>query len=123
MTNVTQLSNEITRLLRTYANGVQEGINVEAEEVGKEIVSELKTDPTPKLTGDYRKGWRVTKQGKRKVRVIVHNKDEYRLTHLLENGHALKNGGRAPAYPHIRPAEQRGIDKFLQGVERVIEQG
>lgn len=122
MTSVDDLTNEIMRQLRTYANGVQDGINVEAEEVGKEIVAELKNDPTPKLTGDYRKSWRLTKQGKRRVKVIVHSKDEYRLTHLLEKGHAMKNGGRAPAYPHIGPAEQRGVDKFLQGVERVIEQ-
>lgn len=122
MTSVDQLANEIMRQLRIYTNGVQEGINVEAEEVGKEVVAELKTDPTPILTGDYRKSWRLTKQGNRRLKVIVHSKDEYRLTHLLENGHALKGGGRSQAYPHIRPAEQRAVNKFLEGVERVIEQ-
>ena len=123
MTNVTQLANEIMRQLSTYSDEIQKGVNVEAEKVGEDIVSELRNDPTPKLTGDYRKSWRVSKVGKRRVRVIVHSKDEYRLTHLLEKGHALKNGGRTQPIPHIRPAEQRGIDKFVEGVERVIRQG
>lgn len=51
---------------------------------------------------------------------IVHNKEHYRLTHLLEKGHAKRSGGRTRAIPHIAPAEEAAKEKFIQDVEAVI---
>ena len=51
-----------------------------------------------------------------------YNDKHYQLTHLLEKGHALVNGGRARAFPHIGPvaerAEENLIDNILQFIER-----
>ena len=70
--------------------------------------------------GSYAKGWTVTKE---KGGYVVHNKTDYQLTHLLENGHVIRNKygeyGRAPAFRHIGPAEQKGIVKF----EELIAEG
>ncbi|WP_420837676.1 HK97 gp10 family phage protein [Bacillus mesophilum] len=105
------------RQLRVYANGVRDDVEEITEDVADELVSELRTDPTPELTGDYRKGWRAKRVGNK---FIIHNATDYQLTHLLEKGHAKKGGGRVPAYPHIRPAEQRAIDEFLRKLEAVL---
>lgn len=71
----------------------------------------------------YARGWDVsaTNDG-----YVVHNKPHYRLTHLLEHGHAVSNqwgatGHRAGAHPHIEPAELEGVRKFIEEVERKLD--
>ena len=43
------------------------------------------------------------------------------LSHLLENGHAKRGGGRVQAIPHIKPAEQAGIEKLEEDIERALK--
>ncbi|MCD8174409.1 MAG: phage portal protein [Phascolarctobacterium sp.] len=44
----------------------------------------------------------------------------YQLAHLLEKGHALRQGGRAKAYPHIAPAEEAGETMLVQLIEKAL---
>ncbi|KON86608.1 prophage pi2 protein 37 [Sporosarcina globispora] len=118
MVSIDNLTSEIIQHLRMYEQEVREEVEVSKEEVSKELVSQLKQHPSPKLTGDYRKGWRAKRVGNK---FIIHNKTDYRLTHLLENGHVMAGGGRAEAIPHIRPAELEAISEFLRRIERAIE--
>ena len=53
--------------------------------------------------------------------VVVHSKKQYRLTHLLEFGHAKRGGGRTKAQPHIAPAEKAGFDLLLSEVEKGVK--
>ena len=94
----------------------EEGLEEAKIEVAKETVKELKST-SPKKTGGYAKGWARKKVGTAQV---VHNSTNYQLTHLLENGHANRDGGRTPGRPHIAPAEQKAIDEFEKRVEKVI---
>ena len=60
----------------------------------------------------YAKGWTVKNKGTvHNPEYIVHNKKHYRLTHLLENGHAMvvhgKRGGRVRAIKHIEPVANK----------------
>lgn len=110
------LAKEIAKVLQEYTNEVTEGLEKAKEEVAKEAVKELKKT-SPKLTGDYAKGWRTKRIGTAQV---VHNATNYQLTHLLEHGHAKREGGRVAGIPHIEPAEQRAIDEYTKQVEKVI---
>ena len=116
--NVNQLANQIANIMREYSNVTQHQVNDIAEQVAKRGALKLKTAGSfENVTGDYRKGWRAKKvNGK----WVVHNATDYQLTHLLEKGHALANGGRAKAYPHIKPVEQELIEEFEREIREVL---
>lgn len=116
--DITNLAGEINRQLALYANTVTEDVDAIAKQVAKDGVKKLKAN-SPKLTGSYRKGWRVKKA---KGVYIIHNKTDYQLTHLLEKGHAKVSGGRVPAKPHIAIVEQELIEEFEQGIIGAVEQ-
>ena len=111
------LSNEIVKALADYKDEVNKGIEIEKENVAKKAVKILK-ETSPKNSGKYAKGWKVSDISGKKV---VHNKTDYQLTHLLEHGYAKVNGGRVAAKPHIRPVEEKVIKEFVEGVEKVIK--
>ena len=46
--------------------------------------------------------------------------DHYRVAHLLEHGHAKRNGGRVRAIVHIAPVEQTVINQFTREVEKGV---
>lgn len=116
MSSIKDLSTQLAAALAAYTDEVVEGMEATKQQTAKNVVKILKTT-SPKGTGSYAKGWRVTQQG---TKQIVHNKTDYQLTHLLENGHAKMNGGRVAARVHIRPAEDQAIEEFISGVERMI---
>ena len=53
--------------------------------------------------------------------VVFANPPHYRLTHLLEHGHATRNGGRTRAFPHWAEAEQTAIREFESTFRRELE--
>ncbi|MGG3116476.1 HK97 gp10 family phage protein [Bacillus paranthracis] len=118
MASIDSLANDIARELQRYGKEVEEKLEVEKEEVSKNLVDELQ-QKSPKKTGKYRKGWRKKKVGNA---IVVHNALKPQLTHLLEKGHAKANGGRVPAQVHIAPAEEKAINEFIERVERAIQQ-
>ena len=52
---------------------------------------------------------------------IVYNATDPGRAHLLEYGHVIKNKkgqyGRAPAHPHIKPAEEQSVELFIETLE------
>lgn len=116
-TNIKGISNEIAKILSEYTDEIEFGMLQIRDSVSKKTAKNLK-QTSPKKTGDYRKGWRVSDVNGKK---IVHNKTDYRLTHLLEHGHAKVGGGRVPAQVHIRPAEEEAIKEYVEATENLIK--
>lgn len=111
------LTSEITKALKEYTSDVTEGLEQAKIDTAKETAKELR-GTSPVKTGSYAKGWSAKKVGTAQV---VHNRTDYQLTHLLENGHANRDGGRTPGMPHIAPAEVKAIKEFEKRVEKVIK--
>ena len=117
------LGSEIIRELTAYSEALVTEADNAAKRSAKRLMSKLKAT-SPKDTGDYAKDWTV-KEIESKTggpsSYVVHNKDNYRLTHLLEYGHATKGGTeRVKAQPHIEPARDDEEKKFLEELESVV---
>lgn len=76
--------------------------------------------------GSYAKSW-ISKKSTRKYSTMrdvfamaAYNKEHYRLTHLLEFGHANRDGSRTAPIPHIRKTEDKYREKFIQELEKKI---
>lgn len=115
-----QLSDAIVEELQKYSQEASDRLKKGLESVAKEAVQELK-QTSPKMTGAYAGSWTATKgyESDDDIRIIVNARSpHYRLTHLLEYGHASPKGGRrVPAKPHIAAVEQKVIDKAMKVVE------
>lgn len=123
--DINRLAAQIANELATYSQDVVEKVNTSSDKVGKAAVRKLK-QISPKKSGDYAKSWTMKTQsevGQPNKRIIHVKKPHYRLTHLLEFGHAKVGGGRVPGIPHIRPVEEEVIREFTREVEEAIRRG
>lgn len=115
------LADAVAAELLNYSQEVTEGVKESVRASADVCVSELEIH-SPELTGSYRKGWRVKKahEGTLDIRLQVHNKTDYQLTHLLEDGHANVNGGRTPGRPHIGPAAEEAAKLLEKDVKMKV---
>lgn len=123
--NPEELQKAISDYLENYREDIQEDVEEVTDKVTKEARDELKqTSPRGKGSrkNPYHKGWAVKlqKKGKLQYHKVVWNKTNYQLTHLLEFGHATRNGGRTRAISHIRPVEEKYNVKFVDLLEQKI---
>ena len=110
---------QMQELLDEYSETVEEVVEDAAKTTAKECVNELK-NTSPKGPRGYARSWTSKKHD---GGWVVYNKEHYRLTHLLENGHYSYNqfGGsyrRVNGIKHIAPVEESGIEKFQIKISR-----
>lgn len=124
-----ELAKAVIRELNVYTEEVEEAVSKAVIAVGKESANELRA--TTQVAGsnvwkNYPRSWKSTpirRKGKQEAK--VHNVDDYRLTHLLENGHVIKNGtgrtyGRTREFPHIITVEQKSVEELEKRIREAI---
>lgn len=117
------LSQEMKEILENYTDEVMNAVIDVIEEVGEEAANELHSAGDFKnRTGKYRRGWKSELERQRTfAEARVYNAKHYRLTHLLEFGHAKVNGGRTQAFPHIEVVNEHAQEEAVKKIEKAIE--
>ena len=119
--NVDQMAQTIMDGLLEYADLATEDMKAAVKKAGNKAKSDVQAG-APVDTGKYKKSWAVktTKENANALEVTVHSKNRYQLAHLLEFGHAKRNGGRTRAFPHIAPAEAAAAELLEREVEAAL---
>ena len=110
--------------LENYADTTTDGVKAAVKKAANTVKKEISTT-APVGTGKYSKSWatKITSEDAHSLEITVHSRNRYQLAHLLEHGHAKRNGGRVAARPHIAAAEQNGIEELEREIERSIRHG
>lgn len=124
---IDQLGAAVADLLKEYGDECTDIIKEVAPKFAKEAVSELKSASPKKASGRnagrYARGWKVDTQPTRTgITATAYNATDYQLTHLLENGHVTRNGGRTRAITHIAPINDKIQDEFIKEIERRLSE-
>ena len=119
---VDEMDQAIQEQLQKYTGSITEDMKDSLRESAKEIRRDISRN-SPVRTGKYKKSWSVKKlsEDSTGLDLVVHSKNRYQLTHLLEHGHALRNGGRVEGKPHIKPAEESGKKKLVESLKEKIQ--
>lgn len=122
---VDSMAELIAEYMSNYTQDITDNVKKVVDTVGKEVNEEIKKHITFKQhTGKYVKAFRIKtsfedRYNKRNTWHVANG--QYRLTHLLENGHALHQGGRTEAYPHIKYGEELAKKRMEELVKEAIE--
>jgi len=127
------LDQAVKQALEDWANGdVRRAVNAAVKEAAKETARWLQHGgPYQSRTGRYKSGWdaKIDPRGYRGSAFhtetwTVYNRTDYQLTHLLENGHALRRGGRTyghvRAFVHISPAEDVAAQLVISKISQKV---
>lgn len=110
---------QLKGILNEYEERVQDVTDKAITKTARESVQRLKNTSPVGYTGEYAAGWKVKKTGR--LTQVVHNK-VYRLTHLLNNGHIVRNKygeyGRVNGDNHIGKVEQWAGGELVETIER-----
>lgn len=120
---------QMEKILDDYSKEVRRATANSMDVVAKEGVQKLKnTSPKQaKHRRKYAEGWGIKREktGTGIPIVIIRNKTNYQLTHLLENGHVIRNAkgtyGRTRPIKHIGPVNDWACDELPKEIERELE--
>lgn len=125
MSSVDEMADLIVEYLSNYTQGITDEIKRDVDIVAKEVNEEIKNHITfEQPTGKYVKAFRIKtsyedRYNKRNTWHVANG--QHRLTHLLEKGHALHQGGRAREYPHIKYGEELAKKRMEELAKEAIE--
>lgn len=121
-----QFASAVNSILTEYREAIDKDVQAITKDISKQAAKNVQRNIDAagiKGTGAYKKSIKA-KQTLRTVNkassTIYAEKPYWRLTHLLEFGHAKVNGGRTRAFPHWEKAEQQAIRDFEKALTEAI---
>lgn len=128
------VAKELKNILDDYSVEVYEKASKIIEKEAKKSTKKIKVI-SPKRYKNYSKGWGMTieRGSVGVISAVIHNKTDYRLTHLLENGHFIVRKtkirgvpvqriyGRTRRIPHISIVQEELNQNFAKELINEIE--
>lgn len=118
---IDKLTQAVDKILQEYGEDVQENLDDIVKQMSKKGAQTLRQESNSKFNGTkYYKSWTSqTESGRVSTQGVIYSKIPG-LPHLLEYGHALRQGGRTTGRPHIKPVEEALIREFESKVKSKI---
>ena len=118
---VEQLAAAVTEIMDEYKDLAVDKMKKAIKDAGKTMKEDI-NGSAPMRTGKYAKSWtsKVTAENSVSLEVTVYSPSRYMIAHLLENGHAKRGGGRVRAIPHIKPAEDHGMEQLESDLTKAL---
>ncbi|ADL52146.1 HK97 gp10 family phage protein [Clostridium cellulovorans] len=121
--DISRLAATITETIGSYTEEISEAIEVEVNQTTKDTLKKIR-ETSPSDRGKYKKGFKITKIKERgQVKNVIWNKKYSGLVHLLEFGHAKRNGGRVQAVKHVEPAFDSVAGDLEDRIKSIIQNG
>ena len=118
------LADAVMKELNEYKELSTEDMKKDVRKAAQTVKKDIQAN-APRKSGKYAKSWSVknTKMNSHVLEVTVYSRNRYQLAHLLEHGHAKRNGGRTRAQVHIAPAEELGEKQLEADIIRGLSNG
>lgn len=121
-----EFASAINAILADYKGVVDEQVEYATQKVAEEAAANVTSNinSTDMKGKKYRKSIRTKKLTERDGHyssTVYARPPYYRLTHLLEHGHATRNGGRTRAFPHWAEAEQQAVRDYEALLRKELE--
>ena len=119
--SIDDMAEAIEKELMEYRELAADELKAAVKKAGRTAKIEIgKT--APERTGAYAKSWRmkVVEENSVGIGITVYSPSRYMLAHLLENGHAKRNGGRVAGERHIGPAEEHAKEQLIGDIKKAL---
>ena len=120
--SIDDMAEAIEKELMEYRGLAADELKAAVKKAGRTAKSDIGKS-APVRTGAYAKSWRmkVTEESAVGIGVTVYSPSHYMLAHLLENGHAKRNGGRVAGERHIAQAEEHARKQLIGDIEKALK--
>lgn len=114
------MARELIKSISDYGEAAVGDVKDCCRQVARETTAKLKKE-SPKQSGKYGKSWKTTtvSENRAGIQIAIHA-GKYQLSHLLENGHAKRSGGRVKAIPHIKPLEEAATTRLVEEIGKIL---
>lgn len=125
-TSIDKLSKVIAKQLNLYHEAIVDGMKKSAQKNMRVMVKETKAQKYKRDNGDYVKAISSRKLSETLYALEMQwyvKPPHYRLTHLLEYGHATSDGERTIAYGNLGKSSEKAVKQYEDDIMEVIKNG
>lgn len=115
-----QLPKAFAEIVEKYKDDLVSATNDVVRDMGRKTAAAVRTSASAVTKGKYARNWTFTVEGRVNPTAIIYNRVPG-LPHLIEFGHAKRNGGRVPGKPHVKPVEDKAVIEFEKELIKKLE--